>query len=265
MSNGHISAMFMALMRWRLIKRPLTSKCISNKAVLVRWSIPTTYIVNHIVPYFYNTQPTLTDLSYKGLKEHLSGVVLLQKRCSIFLCDQHFTHLIFLLRAAVPSLVQHLFAFASAALSACSHSTPLLSYDHASIMSRNSNPVEHTSFPARQWPWGGSREGVKYSTAWSDLASLQRVMKQLHRSATYTPISLPNERMSRAQVKNELAERSPLRGKKWDPFPLQNSPHPHLLLSPPPPNSDFSGDDWLNWKQPPFPLQTPIPSCCISN
>ena len=161
--------------------------------------------------------------------------MLLQKRCSIFLCDQHFTHLISLLRAAVPSLVQHIFAFASAALSACSRSTPSLSYDHASIMSRNSNPVEHTSFPARQWLQGrgGSREGVKYSTARSDLASLQRVMKQLHRSATYTPISLPNERMSRAQVKNELAQRSPLRGKKWDPFPLQNSSYPHLPLSPP--------------------------------
>lgn len=34
MSNGHVSAMFMGLMHWRLIKRPLTSKCISNKAVL---------------------------------------------------------------------------------------------------------------------------------------------------------------------------------------------------------------------------------------
>lgn len=98
--------------------------------------------------------------------------------------------------------------------------------------------------------WGG-RAGVQYSAAWSDLASLQRVMKQLRRSATYTPIFLPNERMSRAQVKNEPAQRgAALREKKkWDSFSPRKTAD--YTAHPPLPNSDFSGDDWLNWKQPP--------------
>lgn len=52
-------------------------------------------------------------------------------------------------------------------------------------------------------------------------------MKQLRRSATYTPIFLPNERMSRAQVKNEPAQRGgALREKKKKKgflFPSQNN------------------------------------------
>lgn len=183
------------------------------------------------------------------------------ERCSVFLRDHvsvKTTSLIYLFRAAVPSLDQHIFAFASAALSACSKH-PSLSYDHASIMSRDPNPVEHTLFPWQGGGRGGSTRGrgVKYSTAWSDLAQLQRVMKQLHRSVVYVPISLPNEWMSRTQVKNELAQCSSLRGKSEIPFPSKTPHIPSLYCSPPPvPNLDFSGNDWLNWKQPAPQLQS---------
>lgn len=112
--------------------------------------------------------------------------------------------------------------------------------------------------------WGG-RAGVQYSAAWSDLASLQRVMKQLRRSATYTPIFLPNERMSRAQVKNEPAQRgAALREKKKMGFlfPSQNS-----RLYCPPPSSKL----WFQWgwliklkTTPPHP-KTPILSTAASN
>lgn len=167
-----------------------------------------------------------------------------------------------LLGAAVTSLLQHVFAFVFAALSACSQH-PRVSYDHACIMSRNSNPVEHTSFPGNGRE-GCGRAGVQYSAAWSDLASLQRVMKQLRRSATYTPIFLPNERMSRAQVKNEPAQRgAALREKKKMGFlfPSQNS-----RLYCPPPSSKL----WFQWgwliklkTAPPPPQNTNPLHCCI--
>lgn len=91
-------------------------------------------------------------------------------------------------------------------------------------------------------------------------------MKQLRRSATYTPIFLPNERMSRAQVKNEPAQRGGAlrekKKKKGIPFPLAKQP---TTAHPPLPNPDFSGDDWLNWKQPPANPKTPILSTAASN
>lgn len=98
----------------------------------------------------------------------------------------------------------------------------------------------NTSFPSNSGVVDGEGqrrglvEGVKYSTSWSDLARLQRVMKQLQRSATYTPISLPNERMSRTQVKNELAQRSPLREKNVIPLLRKTAHIPTYYCYPPP-------------------------------
>ena len=86
-----------------------------------------------------------------------------------------------------------------------------------------------------------AEEGVKYSTAWSDPARLRRVMKQLRRSATYAPISPPNEGTSRAQVKNEPAPAAPLRGwGGWGPFPCKAAPVPAYNSSPPTPQTLIS-------------------------
>lgn len=103
-------------------------------------------------------------------------------------------------------------------------------------------------------------------------------MKRRGRSATYTPISLPNERTSRTQVKNELAPRNALREREREKkmwfhlLPRKTAHVPTCYYSPPPPpplNCDFSGDDWLNWKQlatstPQHP-QTPILPTAASN
>lgn len=123
MSNGHISAMSMGLMQWRLIKRPLTAKCISNKAVLARWSIQTEYIGSPFLEYSGNRAKQICPL--EGWKEQFQPFK--EDMCcyrKVFYLLQRSTFqskpqpLFFLLRAAVSSLDQHPFACASAAPSA---------------------------------------------------------------------------------------------------------------------------------------------------
>lgn len=122
--------------------------------------------MERIILYFLfwdilGTEPTLINLFFKGLERTSQWIHAVMERCSVFHRDHvsvKATSLIYLFRAAVPSLDQHIFAFASAALSACSKH-PSLSYDHASIMSRDPNPVEHTSFPWQGGGRGGSTRG----------------------------------------------------------------------------------------------------------
>lgn len=90
------------------------------------------------VPFFCNTlgtEPPLIDLLFTSKAPHPTRLL------------------------RVPSLVQHLFAFRSDAPSAFSQ-PPRLSYDDASVMSRNSNPVEHTSFPGTGGMGGSQKCGA---------------------------------------------------------------------------------------------------------
>lgn len=110
-------------------------------------------------------------------------------------------------------------------------------------MGRNPDSVDHSSFSDKD---EGGRKGRK-SRGLNILgvvrsSELQRVMKQRHRSATYFPISLLNERMSRNQVKNELAQHSPLREKNGIPFPSKTAHIPTYYPTPP-----LSSKVWFQW------------------
>ena len=132
-----------------------------------------------------------------------------------------FLFLFSLLGAAVTSLLQHLFALVFAALSACSQH-PQLSYDHASIMSRNSNPVEHTSFPGN----GGEGSGwLRREGGGSIFCGVVR-SRQSSESNEAAP-QIRHIPMIRAQVKNDPGKRGGAlieeKKKKGFLFPSQNN------------------------------------------
>ena len=62
------------LMQWMLIKRPLTTRCISNKPVWEHRSIQTQYTGKYRPPCFsqhLGTEPTRTDLSFKRTEKKI--------------------------------------------------------------------------------------------------------------------------------------------------------------------------------------------------